>query len=111
MKCDGCENVRTCLDAGPLLPHKASFAPKAYQVDLLGISSIVLEDTAGKAKMAVFRGAKETGFNPVFKGLRVKRAPEYDGAYSSVGIPAAKGLCYIPGHLMCAAGKSVKPRE
>ncbi|WP_165856775.1 hypothetical protein [Marinobacter sp. JSM 1782161] len=77
-------------------------AVKAFRTQipsLGGDGGIVMESGAGKARYAAYLSASDVYDGISLTEIRVKRAPEFDGAVTVDGSPMAQGQCYCPEYL------------
>jgi len=65
---------------------------KAFETQLMGISSIVFCATAGQAKSGTVYSAKDAGFSVRFVDCRVRRRPDLDGCYDQLNQDAFGGI-------------------
>src|SRR5688500_15275839 len=72
----------------------------AFHCECFGISSIVFAETAGKARATTVRAANDAGYGASFRDVKVRRAPDYDGAVEAgFGLPPRVRHCYVPSYL------------
>lgn len=56
--------------------------PKAFLTTALGITCVVWAENAGKARTIVYRSANDGNFQVGYPGIKVVRAPGFDGMYT-----------------------------